>query len=276
MIDLHCHILPGLDDGAKDLEEALEMARIAQKDGIEKIVATPHLFREDYRYEDFGKVRDKLERLNRLLRKNKIDVEILLGAEVHISHDLVEKVRKNREMLVLNGSSYMFVEFPSDHIFRDVKNLFFELMSEGIIPIIAHPERNSVFTHNPSILFDLIQMGALAQGNSGSFHGLYGDHARESLANFLAWNLIHFIASDGHNTRLVSPRLSEALKTAVSLIGEAKAKALVRDNPKAVLDDRELPYLDNPVDPKSMEKTFKIKIPSLFRKKGNSGLTKKT
>jgi protein-tyrosine phosphatase len=206
---------------------------------------------------------------NRFVRKNDIDVDILLGAEVHISHDLVEKVRKNREMLVLNGSSYMFVEFPSDHVFQDIKNLFFELMSEKIIPIIAHPERNSVFSHNPSSLFDLIQMGALAQANSGSFRGVYGEHTKETVVKFLECRLIHFIASDGHNTKTVSPRLSEALKMAIQLVGEIRAKNLVIDNPQAVLDDRELPHLENPIDPKSVEKTFKIKIPRIFRKKKN-------
>jgi protein-tyrosine phosphatase len=158
MIDLHSHILPGLDDGAQSMEESLEMAKIAERDGVEKIVATPHLFRGNFIYEDLGIIGNfiyedlgiieiKRSELSQVLKENNIHVEILAGAEVHVSHNLIDEIRKNRENLVLNQSSYMVVEFPSDLIFSGAKNLFFELMSEGIIPIIAHPERNSVFIH---------------------------------------------------------------------------------------------------------------------------------
>ena len=163
MIDLHCHILPGLDDGAKSLEEAVEMARIAEEEGIERIVATPHLFRENILYEDLGIIEEKRKELHRALETGNIHVQLFCGAEVHIAHNLMEEIRKNRSSLVINRSSYMFVEFPSRHVFSGVKELFFEMMSEGIIPIIAHPERNSEFVRNPSFLYELIQTGALAQ-----------------------------------------------------------------------------------------------------------------
>jgi protein-tyrosine phosphatase len=264
MIDLHCHILPGLDDGARSLEEAVKMARIAEQDGIEKIVATPHLFRDNLNYEDLSIIEKKKNELNLVLQKNKINVEILSGAEVHVSHGLLDEIRKNRDSLTLHESSYMFTEFPPDHVFSGVKQLFFELMNEGIIPIIAHPERNSVFTRNPVLLFELIQMGALGQANSGSFIGMYGRKVREAVFRFLELNLIHIIGSDGHNSRSQAPRLSEAARMAEELTGE-KAKALVRDNPQAVVDNQELPYTPEPVDPKEKEKKLMIKIP-FFKK----------
>jgi protein-tyrosine phosphatase len=267
MIDLHCHILPGLDDGAKSFEEALEMARIAEKDGIEIIVATPHMFREGYVYDDFKEIEDQITKLNHVLRENTVNVKILKGAEVHISHNLIEEIQKNRENLVLNESSYMFVEFPSDHVFRDVKNLFFELMGEGITPIITHPERNSVFSHNTSLLFELTQMGGLIQVNSGSFLGFYGSRAREAVHYFLELNLIHFIASDGHNTKAIAPRLSGAVREVSSRVGEEKANVLVKDNPLAVLEDRELPDFFDPIDPREKEKSLKIKLPDIFGRK---------
>ncbi|MBA7694408.1 Tyrosine-protein phosphatase YwqE [subsurface metagenome] len=155
MIDLHCHILPGLDDGAQSLDEAIEMARIAEKDGIEKIVATPHLFRDNYVHEDLSIIEKKCKELNKTLKVNNIHMEILSGAEVHVSHNLIDEIRKNRDYLVLNKSRYMFVEFPSEHVFSGVQKLFFELMQEDIIPIIAHPERNSVFVRHPSLLYEL-------------------------------------------------------------------------------------------------------------------------
>jgi protein-tyrosine phosphatase len=266
MIDLHCHILPGLDDGAKTLDEALEMVRIAESEGIKTIVATPHLFRGNFATRDFVSIEEKRRELSEALKENNISVEVLAGAEVHISHNLIDEIRKSRGNLVLNGSSYMFVEFPSEHIYSGVKNLFFDLMSEGIIPIIAHPERNSVFIQNPGILYDLISMGALAQANSGSFSGLYGDKSAEFVLRLLEWNLIHFVASDGHSPHSIPPRLSEAVKKAEALVGKERASALVNDNPRAVLEDKEMPSLLPPADPRKSKKSFRIKIPDFLKR----------
>jgi protein-tyrosine phosphatase len=264
MIDLHCHILPGVDDGARSLEEALEMARIAEQDGIKTIVATPHLFREEYA--DVHAVSKKREDLVRVIKENDIAVEILPGAEVHVSHNLIEEIRKHRENLVINNSSYMFVEFPAEHVFSGVKNLFFELTSEGLRPIIAHPERNSVFVQNPSLLYELLQMGGLSQCNSGSFIGLYGRRAEEAVLRFLDLRMIHFIASDGHGKKGTPPKLSYALRRAESAVGRDEAGSLVWDNPKAVVENRELPYRPEPVSPEEEKKSFRIKIPKIFSK----------
>jgi protein-tyrosine phosphatase len=266
MIDLHCHILPGLDDGAKNLEEAVEMARIADEEGIKKIVATPHLFRENFMCEDLGMIEEKKRDLNNALQANNIHVEILNGAEVHIAHNLMEEIRKNRDYLVINSLSYMFVEFPSRHVFSGIRELFFELMSEGIIPIIAHPERNSVFVRNPSFLYELIQMGSLAQANGGSLSGIYGRDVEQAAFRFLDMGLIHFIASDGHDTRSLAPRLLGARKRAEGIIGEDGAKALVEDNPGAVLEDKEIPYLPEAENPSKKERRIPIRIPFLKRK----------
>ncbi len=263
MIDIHCHILPGLDDGAQSLDEAVEMARIAEKDGIEKIVATPHLFRGSYMHEDLSIIEDKRKELNKTLKVNNIHVEILNGAEVYIVHNLIDEIRKNRDYLVLNKSAYMFVEFPSEHIFPGVQKLFFELMREDIIPVIAHPERNSVFVRHPSLLYELVQMGATVQANRGSFLGVYGKETEEAVLRFLELNLIHFIASDGHNTHSLVPRISEAVMRVEAEVGDERARALVVDNPKAVLEDRELPFFTEAVNPDKKEKKLSLKIPFL-------------
>lgn len=266
MIDLHCHILPGIDDGAKSLEEAVEMAKIAEDEGIERIVATPHLFRGDFMHEDLSIIEERRKELSRALEANNIHVELLSGAEVHIAHNLMEEIRKNRNSLVINRSSYMFVEFPSRHVFSGVKELFFELMSEGIIPIIAHPERNSVFVRNPTFLYDLVQMGSLAQANSGSLSGMYGREAEQAISLFLEMNLIHFIGSDGHNTTALAPRLLEARERAERIIGEEGAWSLVRENPGAVLEDKEIPYQPEAMNPSKKEKRLPLKIP-LFKRR---------
>ena len=108
-------------------------------------------------------------------------------------------------------------------------------------------------------------MGGLSQANSGSFSGLYGSRVEEAVLHFLELNLIHFIASDSHNTHSLVSRLSEATKRAQIIVGEESARALVKDNPQAVLDDGEIPYVPDPINPKEKKKSFKIKIPNIFR-----------
>jgi protein-tyrosine phosphatase len=161
----------------------------------------------------------------------------------------------------------MFVEFPSEHVFSGIKNIFFELMSEGIRPIIVHPERNSVFRQNPGLLYELVCMGGFVQANSGSFIRLYGTDVKEAAFRFLELNLIHFIASDSHSPRRVSMWLFKAVCRLAEIIGEEKALLLVTDNPEAVINDREIPYLPDPIDPEAKKKKITIKIPRKFSTK---------
>lgn len=267
MVDLHSHILPGLDDGAQSMEESVQIARKACDGGIQKIVATTHLFRGDFLPCDFGRIEEKRQELVKALDDSSIAVEVFRGAEVHISHNLIEEIRENREYLVLNQGSYMFVEFPSEHVYTGVKNLFFELMSEGITPIIAHPERNSVFIRNPALLYELVEMGALSQANSGSFVGLYGRTTQETIYRMLELGLVHFIASDCHSPNSGALDFSGVLKRASDVVGGKNASALVMQNPQAVLEDKEIPFRPEPVHPKSKGKSFYVKIPDFLRRK---------
>lgn len=267
MIDLHCHILPGLDDGAATLDDALDMARRSEEEGIETIVATPHIFRDHAEWKDFSIIDKKRCDLEEAIQANQIRVRILPGAEVHIFHGLIEAVKKHRSSLMVNGGSYMFVEFPSNHVFSGSKTLFFRLMSEGVTPIIAHPERNSVFMQNPILLFELVQLGALVQVNSGSFLGLYGDRARETVIMLLELNLVHFIGSDGHSAHSLSARMKEAVEKAGSIIGAKRALVLVNDNPQAVIVDRHIEFLEAPIHPQKRERPLNVRIPSIFRRR---------
>jgi len=265
MIDLHCHILPGLDDGSRSTEQSVEMARIAAGEGIHQIVATPHLFRENATH--LESIPGKLEALNRVLEEEAVGVRLFPGAEVHVSHNLIDEIRRHRERLVINGGSYMIVEFPEEHVFAGVKDLFFSLMSEGITPIIAHPERNAAFSRSPGLLYDLVRMGALCQLNSGSFTGIYGERSEEAAFSLLGLRLVHFVASDGHGVRSVPPRLAAAVEIVADVIGPQEAQALVVDNPRAVLDGSDLPYLPEPLEPHRKQRPLKIKIPRFFKKR---------
>jgi len=264
MIDLHCHILPGVDDGAKNMDQAIAMGRCAWDDGIETIVATPHVYRENISQADFAAIRQKRKELGRAFREKGIPVQLMAGAEVHIMHNLLEEVKKNRPELAVNGGSYMFVEFPQDHVFFGVKELFFDLMSEGIKPIIAHPERNTVFMRKPSLLYDLVRMGAFVQSNGGSFLGRYGRGVEESAFALLERRSIHFIASDGHGVRSIPPTLTGALRIVREAAGEEYARALVQDNPEAVLNDGSLPYVPDTMEPRARQKYLRTRKRKFF------------
>src|SRR4030065_470827 len=185
MIDLHCHILPGLDDGAADMAEAVAKARAGPEDGIRTVVATPHLFRGGISLDDLTELGRKKEELDLAVRREGIPVEILTGVEVRFSHSLIEEIKKHKRRLVLHSSSYLFIEFPFDYVYPGVKEVFFELMSEGLMPIIAHPERTSVFMSRPELLFELVEMGCFGQANAGSFTGLYGPAVRDAAQHML-------------------------------------------------------------------------------------------
>ena len=261
MIDLHTHILPGMDDGAQTLAEALEMLQLAQQDGITHLVATPHIYRGPYQELNGEKIRKELSRLSSAAQQAGLEVNLFQGAEVHITHNLIEQIHRYRPDLVINQSDYIFIEFPADHVFPGVKDLFFELLSLGLTPIIAHPERNAVFVRQPRILYELVQMGALCQVNSGSFLGYYGEHVRQGVYNLLRFNLVHLMASDCHRPTTIPPLLSEAVELAAEVIGFDEAQALVNDNPRAVLENRTIPHYSPPRPPQERKKSFKLRRP---------------
>jgi len=269
MIDIHSHILPGLDDGAQTIKDSLAMARVAVQDGITTIIATPHLFRSVSHWSDFSLLAVKRKELQRALDREGLPLTILGGVEFRFSHNLLEEIRNHRENLVLNRSAYMFIEFPFDYVYSGVKDVFFQVMSEGIIPVITHPERCTSFSSHPELLYELMEMGALVQVNAGSFDGHYGRTARDAVYRFLSLNYVHFIATDAHDTESRPPLLSPAVKNAGEVIGAEAARALVQDNPAAVIEDKPIPYQPDPISPEPSipEKHFKLRIPTFFKSK---------
>jgi len=239
----------------------LEMLQIAQRDGITHLVATPHIYRGKYQALNEERIAEELSRLKSAAHQAGIKINLFSGAEVHITHNLIEEVRRHRPFLVINQSDYLFIEFPTDHVFPGVKELFFELLSLGLTPVIAHPERNAVFLRQPQLLYELVQMGALCQVNSGSFLGYYGEHVRQGVFNLLRFNLVHFMASDCHNPSTIPPLLSAAVNLAQEVIGSSAARALVVDNPQAVLENKVIPYVPSPINPQERRKSFKVRFP---------------
>lgn len=209
MIDIHCHILPGIDDGAQSYADSLEMARMAVGQGIRTIVATPH--HRNGMYENTkNDILTYTNDLNAKLAAENIPLQILPGQESRINGDMVSGLANN-EILPMNESTkYVFVEFQSGHIPRYAKQLLFDIQVAGYIPIIVHPERNKEIMEHPSKLFDFVQKGALSQVTAASLAGKFGKNIQKFSHQLIEANLSHFIASDAHNTTTRGFCLQEA------------------------------------------------------------------
>jgi len=245
MIDLHTHILPDWDDGAADMAEAKQMIALARKDGISKIVLTPHVYRMTKHGDDLKGLGGRVEAL--LRQQRLLDIELFAGAEVYIHADMIRHIKDYA--LTVNGSSYVFIEFPAEHVPGGVTKLVYQMMLDGLIPIISHPERNAVFAQTPEILYELIKQGAIGQVTSQSITGGFGKKTQKTAESFLRHGLVHLIASDAHNATTRPPQLAEAVDTAAKIVGPERADAMVNDVPGAILADEQVPDFGEPVNP---------------------------
>ena len=199
MIDIHTHILPNLDDGAQSLQESVLMAKQAIAEGIHTIIATPHHKHPSYNNSKF-EVERQVALLNDELRNQSIPLNIVAGQEIRIYGQLANDLPQELELLTLNESNYVLVEFPSSEVPKYADQLFYDIQVKGYTPIIAHPERNSEFVKNPDRLYRFIKNGALSQLTAGSLAGKFGKSIQKTSIKFLDHNLAHVIASDAHNT----------------------------------------------------------------------------
>jgi len=237
VIDLHTHVLPGLDDGAQSLEEALAMVRVALADGVTCLVATPH--DTGFVPYDAGKVKVLTVQLQAAIETEGLPLRLVVGSELYAVPDLTARLRAG-ESLTLGGSRYPLIEFPLTDLPLCTDQLLFELRVAGFRPIIAHPTRNEVFRRDPNRLCQLIEKGALAQLTAGALMGHFGSPFQEAAYVLLEHNLVHFLASDAHDPERRPPRLSEAVVRAAEIVGCEKAEAMVTTRPQAVLVDEPL------------------------------------
>ncbi|MFQ5934400.1 MAG: tyrosine-protein phosphatase [Dehalococcoidia bacterium] len=235
MYDLHSHILPGLDDGAKTLEEAVQMIGIAAQDGTQAILATPHS-KDVQEASAHELVQERLEELCREARRQGIDIDIALGMENHLTPGLPDLVEKG-EGYPINGHHYILVELPFT-IYPDyADDVLFQLQLKGYFPLIAHPERQESIQRDPTIMERLVERGIMGQITSTSILGKFGPVAMRCARTLLKRNLVHVIASDAHRpTGPRTPVMSKAVKEAAKIAGREKAEAMVESTPKAILE----------------------------------------
>jgi len=217
MIDIHCHILPSLDDGAKDINESVEMAREAVKEGIDTIIATPH--HKNGRYDNNKqRIIEEVTKLNEVLQRERIPLNILPGQETRIFGEFLED-EELIHILPLNQTQYVFVELPSGHVPRYTDRLLFDIQLKGFTPIIVHPERNTEIITNPDILYNLVKKGALTQVTASSVAGFFGKKIQKFSTQLIEANLTHFLASDAHNVNNRTFKMMDALDIVESKFG---------------------------------------------------------
>jgi protein-tyrosine phosphatase len=237
MVDVHCHILPGLDDGPEKIEVSVAMAESAISDGITHVVATPHC-NNDYPF-DYARVQRLREQLQTEIGGR---LNLATGCDLHVNPENLEALRADASQFCINQHDYLLVEFNEISIPPSMDDTLHALQLKGLRPIITHPERNAILRRQPERLARWVRLGCFAQVTAGSLTGSFGERAQKDSLRWIAKGLVHFVASDAHNTERRPLRLRAAYDGVSKQFGEEKARALFLENPLAAFEGRDLPY----------------------------------
>jgi protein-tyrosine phosphatase len=241
VIDVHCHILPEIDDGPKSWDVSVEMCRMAAADGITDLVATPHS--NDRYHFDHKYLVGCLQRLQELAGDTP---KLSLGCDFHLSYDNLQLVLAHPQRYTIAGARYLLVELSDFSIPLQIADCFLKLGDQGVTAVITHPERNAILRQAPQRLIEWIELGCTVQITANSLTGFWGSRVARVATWLLEREAVHVIASDAHDARHRTPVLSAARAAAAQICGAEVAKALVDENPRAMLSGLPLPYSPKP------------------------------
>ena len=227
MIDIHCHILPDIDDGPKSFDESLVMAKMAATDGIAAIVATPHLNNKLY---DRVEINRRVSYLNHLLRQEGVPITIMPGADVSVLFSSAQL-----QGFTINDTEYILVEFPHTHFPRNASDILAQFMANGYKPIITHPERNPSIIANPELLLDVLKEYYYVQITAGSLTGDFGQEAQQCAEQLLRSGVVDVIATDAHSATERKPQLSSGVLAAAEIVGSEAAQRMVFGTPAKII-----------------------------------------
>jgi len=238
MVDIHCHILPGLDDGPDSIETSLEMAEAAIAEGITHLVATPH-------------ANDRFPFIPDLVQSRRDDIQrrlggrllLATGCDFHLSYENLQDIHQQPAKYTINQKNYLLVEFADFSVPPSIDQTLHELHLAGLHVILTHPERNPLIRAHPERLYRWLQLGCYAQVTALSFQGRFGAAAKQAVERWLQEDCIHFVASDAHNTTSRPLKLRDAFAIVAARKGETVAQALFVDNPLAAFEGRPLPHV---------------------------------
>ncbi|WP_226536284.1 tyrosine-protein phosphatase [Fictibacillus halophilus] len=243
MIDIHSHILPEIDDGAQNLEQALSMAEAAVSEGITHLYATPHHRNGRFENEKHSII-NHVDSFNKKLQQRNIPLHILPGQEIRLYKELIEDLERDILIPLHHQSKYLLIELPSNKVPAYAAEMFYELTLRNYTPIIVHPERNSEIIEKPEILYDFIITGALAQITASSVIGNFGKKIMSFSHDLLQGNMAHFVASDAHNTTSRGFHLTKAYETIQKQYGIDR-RYYLQENAELVMKGESI-YIEQP------------------------------
>lgn len=237
-IDIHSHILPGIDDGATNLEETMRMLKKAANGGIEHIIATPHFhYRRGHAKPE--QIRMLVENARRLIAEEGISIQLDAGNELYCTHELLQMV-KDGEALTLADSNYVLLEFSPDTERKKIQNAVYQFLCEDYYPIIAHVERYEAFQHDWEFTEDVSDMGAYFQVNSGSLSGTFGWRIKKFSRMMVQRGMVQFVATDAHDLQKRSPVFMKAETWMLKKLGAVETEKILYRNPKMILKNKAL------------------------------------
>jgi protein-tyrosine phosphatase len=245
VVDIHHHLLWGLDDGARDFDTSVAMAKASAADGVTHIVCTPHA-NGNYVYlpdENAAKIAELQERLD----ADRVPLKLGIGCDFHLSYDNILEARENPKKFSINGRGYLMVEIPDYGIPVGLSETFYDLQLAGLTPVLTHPERNPTLQQNLGRLAEWMRGGVLVQVTGDSVTGKMGNTAKKIAHELLAKRWVHFLATDAHNLSSRPPRLSEARDLVAKKYGQGYADSLTTINPMAAFKGESFEP-DEPID----------------------------
>ncbi len=240
MIDIHSHIIPNVDDGARSVEETFNILKEAQEAGFTDVILTSHFLLNYYETNAQELIFWK-EKLQEVLKKQGTKINLHSGMEIYITNQM-EELLENKKILTLANSRYMLIELPLATNVKYFDYVVYYLEAKGIKPIIAHPERYKCVQKDPDIVEEYIEKGCLIQCNYGSIVNLYGREAEKTIKTMLKKNQVHFLGSDVHRENGTYLIILDAIKKIRKIIGENKINEITTINPKKILQNEEWQY----------------------------------
>ena len=239
-IDIHSHIIPGVDDGSRDLETSIALLKMAVENGTTDIIATPHVIDVSTNL-TWDAIRRHVEELQKIADEQEIPIRIYPGAETELNWDLLELIRKDHSAFCLAGSRYCLMEMPSLMLPANLEEMIYELQLMDIVPVLAHPERQMQLMENPEKLLALLKRGCMAQSNGGSLTGVFGPKPHAKVHMLINNNMVAFLGSDAHNLRHRNTNLAGAREKLVKHWGKPCATEILETRPRYILENKPLP-----------------------------------
>ncbi len=233
-VDIHCHLIPAIDDGSKSWDDSLAMARMAVDDGFETTICTPHQM-GTFAQNDGDLIRQRTDELQQVLDEHDIPLEVLPGGDVRIEPDMIDGLRSGSVMSLADQRKHVLLELPHE-VYFPLEQVLDNLRSIGMVGILSHPERNEGLLRQPELLRPLVERGCLMQVTAGSLMGTFGPHSQQLGERMLCEGLVHFLATDAHSSKKRRPLMQRAFEFAAKLVGWDIATDLCCRNPAAVAD----------------------------------------